>query len=176
MVYPNPSLVAQRLKRLPPMWETQVQSLGWEDPLEKEMVNHSSILAWRIPWTEKPGRLQSMGSQRLRHDWVTSTSTSLLQWTTFCPHFYPPASFSTTALITPDLFIICPLHSVWTNCMQHMHTHTQRRPLCVSVGWTFVQETHFFPLSRCYFLFHGIILAKSWVSLPPQESSQNICL
>ena len=58
------SLVAQRLKRLPPMWETWVQSLGWEDPLEKEMVTHSSILAWRIPWTEKPHRLQSTGSQR----------------------------------------------------------------------------------------------------------------
>ena len=62
------SLVAQRLKRLPPMRETQVRSLGWEDPLQKEMVTHSSILAWRIPWTEKPGRLKSMGSQRVRHD------------------------------------------------------------------------------------------------------------
>ena len=62
------SLVAQRLKRLPPMQETWVRSLGWEDPLEKEMVTHSSILAWRIPWTEKPGRLQSTGSQRVRHD------------------------------------------------------------------------------------------------------------
>ena len=57
------SLVAQRLKRLPPMWETWVQSLGWEDPLEKEMATHSSILAWRIPWMEEPGRLQSAGSQ-----------------------------------------------------------------------------------------------------------------
>ena len=55
------SLVAQRLKRLPPMWETWVQSLGREDPLEKEMATHSSILAWRIPWMEEPGRLQSMG-------------------------------------------------------------------------------------------------------------------
>ena len=54
------SLVAQKLKRLPAMQETQVWSLGREDPLEKEMVTHSSILAWRIPWTEKPGRLQSM--------------------------------------------------------------------------------------------------------------------
>ena len=61
-------LVAQRLKRLPPMRETQVRSLGWEDPLEKEMVTHSSILAWRIPWTEEPGRLQSIGLQRVRHD------------------------------------------------------------------------------------------------------------
>ena len=62
------SLVAQRLKRLLPMWETRVQSLGQEDPLEKEMVTHSSILAWRIPWTEDPGRLQSTGSQRVGHD------------------------------------------------------------------------------------------------------------
>ena len=54
------SLVAQRLKPLPAMWETCVQSLGWEDPLEKEMATHSSILAWRIPWTEEPGGLQSM--------------------------------------------------------------------------------------------------------------------
>ena len=59
------SLVAQRLKRLPPMRETWVRSLGQEDPLEKEMATHSSILAWRIPWTEEPGRLQSTGWQRV---------------------------------------------------------------------------------------------------------------
>ena len=59
------SLVAQRVKRLPAMWETQVQFLGWEDPLEKEMATHSSTLAWKIPWMEKPSRLQSMGSQRV---------------------------------------------------------------------------------------------------------------
>ena len=64
------SLVAQRLKHLPPVQETWVRSLGQEDPLEKEMVTHSSILAWRIPWTEEPGVLQSMGSQRVRHDLV----------------------------------------------------------------------------------------------------------
>ena len=57
------SLVAQLVKNLPAMQETWVQFLGWEDPLEKEMATHSSILAWRIPWTEEPGRLQSMGSQ-----------------------------------------------------------------------------------------------------------------
>ena len=62
------SLVAQMVKRLPAMWETQVQSLGWEDPLEKEMATHSSTLAWKIPWMEEPGRLQSMGSQRAGHD------------------------------------------------------------------------------------------------------------
>ena len=62
------SLVAQRLKRLPAMWEIWVRSLGWEDPLEKETATHSSILAWRIPWTEEPGRLWSVGSQRVRHN------------------------------------------------------------------------------------------------------------
>ena len=61
-------LVAQTVKCVPAMWETQVQSLGWEDPLEKEMATHSSILAWKIPWTEELGRLQSMGLQRVRHD------------------------------------------------------------------------------------------------------------
>ena len=61
-------MVAQMVKRLPTMWETQVQSLGLEDPLEKEMATHSSILAWKIPWTEEPGRLQSTGSQRVGHD------------------------------------------------------------------------------------------------------------
>ena len=62
------SLVAQRLKHLPTMLETWVRSLGREDPLEKEMATHSSILAWRTPWTEEPGRLQSTGSQRVGHD------------------------------------------------------------------------------------------------------------
>ena len=62
------SLVAQGLKRLPAMRETRVQSLGREDPLEKEMAIRSSIFAWRIPWKEKLGRLQSTGSQRVGHD------------------------------------------------------------------------------------------------------------
>ena len=62
------SLVAQRVKPLPAMQETWVRSLGWEDSLEKEMATHSSILAWRIPWTEEPGRPQPMGSRRVRHD------------------------------------------------------------------------------------------------------------
>ena len=62
------SLVAQTVKRLPTMQETQVQSLDWEDLLEKEMATHSSILAWKIPWTEEPGRLQPMGLQRVGHD------------------------------------------------------------------------------------------------------------
>ena len=66
------SLVAQRVKHLPAMQETWVQSLGWEDPPEKEMATHSSILTWRIPWMEEPGRLQSTGLRRVRNDWATS--------------------------------------------------------------------------------------------------------
>ena len=60
--------MAQMVKRLSAMRETWVRSLGWEDPLEKEMGAHSSTLAWKIPWTEEPGRLQSMGFQRVGHD------------------------------------------------------------------------------------------------------------
>ena len=68
--------MAQTVKRLPTMRETRVRSLGQEDPLEKETATHSSTLAWRIPWEEEPGGLQSMGSQRVRHDWATE-----LNWT-----------------------------------------------------------------------------------------------
>ena len=60
--------MAQTVKSLPAMWETQVRSLGGKDPLEKEMAIHSSTLAWKIPWTEEPGGLQSMGSLRVGHD------------------------------------------------------------------------------------------------------------
>ena len=62
------SLVAQMVKRLPAMWQTWVQSLGLEDPLEEDMATHSSTLAWKIPWMEESGSLQSMGSQRIRQD------------------------------------------------------------------------------------------------------------
>ena len=66
------------VKHLPAVWETQVQSLGWEDPLEKEMATHSSTLAWKIPWREEPGGLQSMGSQRVGH---SSTPVWKIPWT-----------------------------------------------------------------------------------------------
>ena len=70
------SLVAQTVKRLSTVQETRVRSLGREDPLEKEMAIHFSTIAWNIPWTEKPGRLQSIRSQRVGHDWVTSITHS----------------------------------------------------------------------------------------------------
>ena len=68
MIHMQASLVAQTVKHLPTMRETRVQSLGQKDLLEKEMATHSNILAWKVPWTEEPGRLQSMGSQRVRHN------------------------------------------------------------------------------------------------------------
>ena len=68
------------IKYLPAMWKTQLRRLGRKDPLEKEMATHSSILAWRIPWTEEPGRLQSIGMQRVRHDWAPNTFTFRCIW------------------------------------------------------------------------------------------------
>ena len=76
-------VVAQTVKCLSAMQETQVRYLGWEDPLEKEVAAHSSILAWKIPWMAEPGRLLSMGSQRVGHNWATSlhfTSLPLAVW------------------------------------------------------------------------------------------------
>ena len=64
----HPYLVVQMVKDLPAMWEPWIRSLGWGDSVEKEMASHSSTLAWRIPWTEAPGGLQSMGSQSVGHD------------------------------------------------------------------------------------------------------------
>ena len=75
----NSCLMAQMVKSLSAMHGTQVQSLGQEDPLEKGMLTHSSILAWRIPWTEEPGRLQSLGSQRVGHNWTSKTHKK--EWT-----------------------------------------------------------------------------------------------
>ena len=87
---PLTSLVAQMVKRLPTMCETWVRSLGWENALEKEMATYSNTLAWQIPWTEEPGRLQLMGSQRVGHDWATSLSSlsfSILWQKNYHPHF-----------------------------------------------------------------------------------------
>ena len=78
-----PGNLAQMVKNLPAMQETQICSLDQEDPLEEDMATHSSILAWRIPWTKDPGRLQFIGLQRVRHDWATFSSSSwatLIDW------------------------------------------------------------------------------------------------
>ena len=88
-------------KSLPATWETWVQSLGWEDPLEKGTATHSSKFAWRIPCTEEPGGLQSMGSQRVRHSLATNT------------HIYVNASFS----ICPTLSLPCRVKSILYVCV-----------------------------------------------------------
>ena len=75
---------SQSVKNLPAVQETWVWSLGWEDPLEKEMATHSSILAWKISWTEEPGGLQSIGSQRVGHNWATNTYLLYFLWS---PHW-----------------------------------------------------------------------------------------
>ena len=87
------SLVAQIIKRLPAVQETRVQSLGQENPLEKGIATHSSTLSWKIPWTEEPGRLQSIGLQRVRHDLATSLSFFVL-------------SFWPTKLLLKNLLIV----------------------------------------------------------------------
>ena len=86
--------MAQMVKSLPAMWETRVWSLGREDPLEKEMATLSSILAWKIPWMVKPGQLQSLGSQRVSHDWATSLSLCV---------FLPPLL---------NMFCFCYVHTI----------------------------------------------------------------
>ena len=101
------SLVAQMVKNLPAIQETQVWFLGHKDPLEKGMATDSRILAWRLPWMEEPSRLQSMGSQRVGHDWVTNTSTNISytfyhKW----PHsYFKNRAFSWLWVLHPSLHL-----------------------------------------------------------------------
>ena len=136
--YFQASQVTQWVKRLSAMQEIHVRSLDWEHPLEEEMATHPSILPWRMPWTKKPGRLQSIGLQRVRHDWsehacthqVLSgyriTLTSLNQFICHMPSFYsgesifsthPPPNFSLKMWVYTQNYI----HK---SCIYHTHTHT----------------------------------------------------
>ena len=104
LLHVKTSLVAQTVKCLPIMQKVWVRSLGWEDPLEKEMATHSSTLAWKIPWTEKHGRLlQSMGSQRVRHNWGTSLTHSPLKKKK--PVQFNPAGCHHVSPRVPDILI-----------------------------------------------------------------------
>ena len=100
------------VRNLPAMKEIQVQSPGWKDPLEEEMATHSSILAWRIPWTEQPGGLQSMGSQRVRHDWAANTSTFIYMCVCVCVH----CSLLTLTL-SPGFYFSC---ACMLSCFNHV--------------------------------------------------------
>ena len=101
IIFEIKSLVAQTVKNLPAMQETWVSSLGQKDPLEKGMSTHSSILAWRIPWTEDPCRLQSVGLQRVGHNWGTNTILS----SAFVPLGWCANDSPTTWLMLPSLVV-----------------------------------------------------------------------
>ena len=102
--YMNTSLVAQTVKHLPTAREAWVQSVGWEDFLEKEMAIHSSILAWKIPWMEKPGRLYSMGSERVEHNWATSPHMNTSVATTRTKKW---KAISVSCVTCPDFMSFC---------------------------------------------------------------------
>ena len=123
IIYIRASLVAQMVKHLSAMQETQVRSLGWEDPLEKEMAAHSSILAWKIPWITEPGRLLSMRSQRVGHDWATSLSLFIY--------------IIIYILLTPKFLSLARFLS-W-NPYLYMHPRTQIITLTI-IGQIFVQK------------------------------------
>ena len=114
------SLVAQRLKCLPAMQGTWVRSLGQEDPLEKEMATHSSIFAWRIPWTEEPGGLQSTGSQRVGHDCATSLHFTSLT-----------TSYTSAFFFFPDSYFILPT-SLGNNTQHQRESFKQILAMCLS--------------------------------------------
>ena len=111
------SLVARMVKNLSAMWETWVGSWGWENSLEKRTATHSSALAWKTPWTEEPGRLQSIASQRVEHDWATNTLIFFLVITvltqspgwSLChfslPHSNPPSTLLPSWLLSKNIFL-----------------------------------------------------------------------
>ena len=113
------------VKNPPAMWETWVRSLGLEDPLEKEMATHSSILAWRIPWTEEPGRLQSRGSQRVGHDMQTKP----LPWCD-CDFSWVDTLFSSSASHPPLETMITLLGEVSSPIILLMRELNPRRKMC----------------------------------------------
>ena len=144
------NLVAQRLKCLPAMQETWVRSLGWEVPLEKEMATHSSILAWRIPWTEESSGLQSTGSQRVGHDWVTLLTFQLyllfllfllfFNWSIIVLQCCVSSCFS-----TKWVGCVCSFQSC---CASHTYHETTAVPFLTEIlsPWIFfLQSSEFFP-------------------------------
>ena len=140
--------MAQRLKRLPPMRETWVQSLGWEDPLEKETATHSSILAWRIPWTEEPGGLQSMGHKE-------SDTTERLHF--HCLSWRPRSALSVGDELTSQ--IPCSVILTMFTCVQLLsHVLTRFDPMDCS------------PLGSSV---HGILQARilGWVAISSSSGS-----
>ena len=133
------------VKNLPAMQETPVQSLGWEDPLEKEMVTHSSTLAWKIPWTKEPGGLWSIGSPRVGHDWVTNT------------HIYRHTCMCVCMYIHTYSCIHTHLH---THTL-HTHTHTYTHPILLPLAYKNSAEKSVYNLIEVplYVMTHFFLIA-----------------
>ena len=125
--------MAQRLKPLPARRETWVQSLGREDPLEKEMATHSSILAWKIPWKEEPGRFQSTGSQRVGNDWATSLYSYAEEEPPFMCHFK-----SQNSSLQFWLWSIVSLAHTWKVSPSLIHSFIQK----MNWGWGWLALSH----------------------------------
>ena len=152
------SLVAQMVKRLPTVRETRVQSLGWEDRLEKEMATHSSILAWKIPWTKEPGRLESVGSQRVRHDWAT-----FFHFHVSYDHLYIPSlSFSNTYKLwmqyTSFIFNVCFIPHLEKAMAPHSSVLAWRIPAVWEPGGLLSMGSHrvghdWSDLAAAYFIY-----------------------
>ena len=175
------SLVAQTVKRLPAMRETQVRFLGEEDPLEKEMAIHSSTLAWKIPWTEEPDRLQSTGLQRVGHNWATSLSLSIEQALSVCSvqhvmsewprapsssgrPWTPPACPNTALSVQPPL----PQPSAELPSRQCHHYLCQSLDACVDVTTGYLGDNKID--CGCCITVHII---KVWRNSPdPREQSK----
>ena len=121
--------MAQQVKNLPAMQETQAWSLGQEDTLEEEMATHSSLPGWRIPWREDPARLQSVGSQRVRHDWATKHMIHLKEWFSATGNFAAPPSPGTRDAATAIGILVVTLGGVYCRHLVgrgHNHQHLWR--------------------------------------------------
>ena len=132
-------LVAHMVKNLPAMWETWIWSLGLEEPVEKEMATHSSILAWIIPWTEEPGRLQSMGSQGVGHNWATNIYIYAV-WGCYCPWIWDTIHLTMTRDTYLTATICLPiLHIKWGNpsikCNKFFLARSKHRPFLKRLCW-----------------------------------------
>ena len=148
--------MGQRVKRLPAMRETKVRSLGWEDPLEKEMATHSSILAWRISWIEEPGGLQSMGLQRVGHDWVTSLHFCMKYLMHGISNFLEEISSLSHSIVFLYFFVL-----------------NTKEAFCISAchSWNSAFKWIYLSFSLCLWLLFSQLFVR-----PPQTTILPICI
>ena len=145
------SLVTQTVKNLPAMQETQVQSLGQEDPLEKGMAAHSSILAWSFPWTEETVELQSVRSQRIRYDWATNTLLFCFNIKEFFCVFLPPLL---------NIFCFCEVHTISVLYWSHL---CMKCSLAIS---NFPEEVSSLSHSIVFLYFFALITEEDFLISP----------